>query len=213
MLTALVMIVFVVFVIVFILRLDDIAEFMMLVEKKWKTKAVSVESRVSRDVITNELIASFAPCKDRHNNYLKYYKGKSFTIQQFMGLKNISHSDKMWVGVRLLSDKDRPLYAAAVAESVLHIFEAKYPNDDRPRKIIEALRAGVVVVDAIDAHVAAINAAHATYDAAIAAYSAYAAAFCTAYVAHNAAAEEQAKQEKLNRTLLIKYLRDKYGNK
>jgi hypothetical protein len=32
------------------------------------------------------------------------------------------------------------LYAADVAEDVLHLFEQKYPDDDRPRKAIQAVR-------------------------------------------------------------------------
>ena len=35
-----------------------------------------------------------------------------------------------------------PLIAADFAESVLHIFEEKFPEDDRPRKAIEAARGG-----------------------------------------------------------------------
>jgi len=35
-----------------------------------------------------------------------------------------------------------PLIAADFAESVLHLFEEKFPNDDRPRKAIEAARSG-----------------------------------------------------------------------
>ena len=39
--------------------------------------------------------------------------------------------------------EDYPIYrliAADFAESVLHLFEEKYPNDDRPRKAIQAAR-------------------------------------------------------------------------
>jgi len=37
-------------------------------------------------------------------------------------------------------DKEIRLFACDCAESVLHIFEAEYPNDDRPRKAIEVSR-------------------------------------------------------------------------
>ncbi len=40
-----------------------------------------------------------------------------------------------------LSERDLRLFAADCAEHVLHLFEAKYPNDDRPRKAIDAARA------------------------------------------------------------------------
>ena len=38
------------------------------------------------------------------------------------------------------SEKDMRLFAADCAEHVLHLFEKKYPKDDRPRKAIEAVR-------------------------------------------------------------------------
>ena len=37
-------------------------------------------------------------------------------------------------------DKDLRLFAADCAEHVLHLFERDYPNDDRPRKAIQAAR-------------------------------------------------------------------------
>jgi hypothetical protein len=37
-------------------------------------------------------------------------------------------------------DKEIRLFAADCAESVLHIYEKQYPNDDRPRKAIQAAR-------------------------------------------------------------------------
>jgi hypothetical protein len=58
----------------------------------------------------------------------------------------------------MTDESDDPvLIAAARAEQVLHIFEAAYPIDDRPRKAIEAARAGV----SVPAARAAASAAHA----------------------------------------------------
>lgn len=56
--------------------------------------------------------------------------------------------------------------SADVAEAVLHLFERAYPNDDRPRKAIEAARAG----DPDNANAASASAAYA--NAASAAYAA-----------------------------------------
>ena len=40
------------------------------------------------------------------------------------------------------TDKNKfRFFAADCAESVLHLFEKRYPNDSRPRKAIEAARA------------------------------------------------------------------------
>ena len=96
-------------------------------------------------------------------------------------------------------DKEKRLIACEFAESVLHIFESKRPNDDRPRKAIEAAKkfaageiskedliterraaydayAAADADDAYAAHAAAAAYAAAAYDAAAAAYAAYAAA-------------------------------------
>ena len=93
----------------------------------------------------------------------------------------------------------RILFAIFCAESVLDLFEKKYPNDDRPRKAIEATKeylknpieknaaaadaaraayyaADADAADAADAHAAAANAARAAYYAAAGADAAYAAA-------------------------------------
>lgn len=47
--------------------------------------------------------------------------------------------DAVWA-LRVLPLKDQALFRADIAESVLHIFEAKYPHDARPRQAVEALR-------------------------------------------------------------------------
>jgi len=41
-------------------------------------------------------------------------------------------------------------FACDCAERVLHLFEEEYPNDDRPRKAIEAARKGADAADAAD---------------------------------------------------------------
>ena len=46
-----------------------------------------------------------------------------------------------WLVVRMLSRKDRIRYAVYAAEQVIGIYEAKYPDDKRPRKAIEAAKA------------------------------------------------------------------------
>ena len=72
----------------------------------------------------------------------------------------------------LMTQKQRVAWAIYSAEQVLHIFEDKYPNDDRPRKAIEAAKAWLKhPSDAADA----ANAAHAAAYAANAANAANAA--------------------------------------
>ena len=148
-------------------------------------------------LITNELIKSLNPCKKRLDNYLQFYKDKSHTKAQFMGLKNITHEDKIWVAFRLMPKENLKLAAADIAESVLHLFEEKYPKDKRPRKAIEVARNGNFNT-AADAAAYAATYAAATYAAAdavnaAAAYAAtYAAADAVNAAAVNAAADAAA---------------------
>ena len=48
------------------------------------------------------------------------------------------HDWALWLLVRRLDRKDRIRFAVYCAKDVLPIYEAEYPNDDRPRKAIEA---------------------------------------------------------------------------
>jgi hypothetical protein len=134
-------------------------------------------------LITKGVIKPLKPCKDRWDNYLKFYGDKSFTKRQFMGLKNITHEDKMWVAFRLMSAEKVMRAAADIAESVLHIYEEAYPGDLRPRKAIEAVRRGDR-----NAYYDAANAAY-TAAATTATYAARAAAADAAHYAAAAAAD------------------------
>jgi hypothetical protein len=168
-------------------------------------------------MITNKVIKSLNPCKDRYDNYLKYYGDKELTIRQFMGRKHITQSDKLWVAFRLMPKDNIRLAAADIAESVLHIYENAYPNDDRPRKAIEAARKGDVdaAVNAADRAANAADAAYADANAYAAAYAAVNVATYAAYAAVNAAdraanaaaraASDRNTQEKLIRKIIMGY--------
>jgi hypothetical protein len=88
-------------------------------------------------------------------------------------------------------DKEIRLFAADCAESVLHIYEKQYPNDDRPRKAIQAARDyanGVIGKDELAAASAAWAAAWDASDAArAAAWDASDAARAAAWDASDAA--------------------------
>ena len=61
-----------------------------------------------------------------------------------------------------LTEQEQRLIAADFAEHVLPLFEANYPDDDRPRKAIEAARAflrGQITIEQLDAARAAAWAA------------------------------------------------------
>jgi hypothetical protein len=170
-------------------------------------------------MITNDIIKSLNPCKDRLDNYLKFYEDKEHTKAQFMELKNITHEDKLWVAFRLMT-RDQVIKAVAdIAESVLHIFEKKYPNDPRPRKAIEAARicdvnsapTAAAYAAAAATYAAADDATYAAaYAATAAAYAAaddgaYAAAAYAATAAAAAAAPNKEVQEKLIRKIVLRY--------
>jgi hypothetical protein len=121
-----------------------------------------------------------------------------------------------WLVARLMDSKQRIRYAVFAAELALPIFEKKYPDDDKPRKAIEAAKkclendteenreAAYYAADAASAAYAAYAAYSAAYDAADAAYAAYA-----AYYAAEAAfyAADYAASAAYRETLLkiIKY--------
>ena len=119
-------------------------------------------------LITKDYLKSLSPCEDRYKHYLTHYKDWSGTLEEFLDLPELTHDDKKWVFVRSISKDKLRLVAADFAERVLYIFESKYPNDDRPRKAIEAARlsdfSGAYAADA-----AANAAAYAVADAADAA--------------------------------------------
>ena len=68
--------------------------------------------------------------------------GKDTEINILTILESNGLDDAVWAleATKEESDKTRCLIACDFAESVLHIFESKRPNDDRPRKAIEAAR-------------------------------------------------------------------------
>lgn len=182
-------------------------------------------------MINKKVIAKLKPCKDRFDNFIKFYGNRDLTLGQFMGLKNITQLDKMWVAFRLMKKENIKLAAADIAESVLHLYESKYPNDSRLKDAIVAARSSsgdknttyvaYAVANAAD-NAAASAAAYAAAYAANSAYAAYAAyaAANAAYAAHaaaNAAANVPSSkknklssleiQEKLNRKICLRYLK------
>ncbi len=128
-------------------------------------------------MINTKVIKDLNPCQDRLDNWIKFYDNKDFTYAQFLGLKNITQEDKMWVCFRVMDPKLLGKCSADIAELALPIWEEAYPNDPRPRQAIEAARSG-------------INAAYAT-SVAYAAY-AYANAAANAAYACNTAANASA---------------------
>ncbi len=148
-------------------------------------------------MINTKIISELNPCTNRFDNWKKHYDTKTLSkpmsYAQFLGLRNITQHDKIWICFRLM-DKDLLRFASAdIAELVLPIYEKSYPNDLRPRQAIEAARAvpfdrdkaraTASATDATDATNATYYAAYyasyasraASYAASAASYAAYAA--------------------------------------
>ena len=125
---------------------------------------------------TKAYILSNRGCHSRETILqMDFMKAKDYTYEGIINSKSLSLSDKFWwlIGKTNLSKDKKIDIAIQCAETVLPIFEEKYPNDDRPRKAIEAAK------NKTDAAYAA-DAAAAAYDAAADAAAAYAAAYAYA---------------------------------
>ena len=89
--------------------------------------------------INKEVLKSLDPCSDRYKNYLENYPNFDGSFDEFLDLENITHNDKIWVAKRVLNTNQIVHFGLLCAQSVLHIFEEKYPEDKRPRNCIEYL--------------------------------------------------------------------------
>ena len=69
----------------------------------------------------------------------KEFKGDIELIAKAL-LDNNRFDDANWLLTRIMNKSQNVQYAIFAAEQVLSIFENKYPNDNRPRKAIEAAK-------------------------------------------------------------------------
>lgn len=139
--------------------------------------------------INTAIIRGLNPCDSRFNNYLSHYKDFDGTLEEFLALDNITYSDKVWVFVKIANKSQLSRWSHLCAESVLHIFETKYPNDNRPRQALDATLK--YINEPTDANLVNLikhrNAAYATYATNDAAYAAgYAVAANAAAAANDA---------------------------
>jgi Immunity protein Imm5 len=132
--------------------------------------------------ITTELVKSFNPCDDRFNNYKTNYPNSDLHIVDFLKLENITYSDKIWLWKKVATINEAALFGLKCAESVLHIFEEKYPNDTRPRQALESIK--VYLDNPSDENKVKCRTA--------VTYATYAATYAAAYAAAHAAAHDAA---------------------
>jgi len=163
--------------------------------------------------------------EDVYNSLSKEQQTKDIDFKFILESNGIE--DTFWV-LRTQSKKTRMLIGADVVESVLHIYEEKYPNDMRVRNCIQGIRdycdskitkaeLNVLKFDAYDAADAAdaadtvaANNAYVVADAATAvANAASAVVYAVVYAAVDANAYTvvaRKKQWKKNEEILLKYI-------
>ena len=87
-----------------------------------------------------EIIKNMNPCKSRFDdNFLVHYPKYDSNFEQFLSLDRIAYEDKIWVARRLLNKNQLVHFAVLCAQSVLSIYENKYPDDNRIKDCVEYL--------------------------------------------------------------------------
>jgi hypothetical protein len=137
-----------------------------------------------------ELQIMFRTALQSRESYLKHLIADPSDI---IRIANVDHSDKVFGLIQLVAPDNIRLIAADIAESVLGLYEAKYPSDHRPRLAIAAARVGdkeAASLAASAAYAAAsdTSAYYAAASDASAAYASAADAYAAAYAAAAAAA-------------------------
>ena len=130
--------------------------------------------------INTEKLKELNPCVDRYRNWLEHYSEFCGSFNEFLDLDKITYDDKIFVIKKLVPKEVLVKWAILCAESVLHFFERKFPNDKRPRDCIAYLKTGEKNIEKL------INHKKSAYAAAAAAAD-YNAATDTAYAAAYAA--------------------------
>jgi hypothetical protein len=93
--------------------------------------------------VTVDDVMALGPCSRYDRTALKKLFGRRRRMTLAAGLAlDIPAVDRLWVAIKgpWLDDRQRRLFAADCAERVLPLWEAKYPDDKRPRQTIEVAR-------------------------------------------------------------------------
>ena len=144
--------------------------------------------------ITKEWLLKKEACSSGVKWFLKQKETDGLeVVKKLIEEDNLNYAN--WLITRIMSYKQLVSSAVYSAEQVIDIFEREYPNDDRPRKAIEAAKKYIDDPseknkrDSDNAAVAAYS-AYSAYSAS-SAYSAYAAAHA-AYAAYSTASASTA---------------------
>ena len=159
---------------------------------------------------TKKYILENSGCYDSEDVQKYWPEGvKSITLLDILK-SEIKLKDKYWfVCKKLLTKKQSVAISVGVSEIVLHLFENKYPEDERPRKAIEAAKKYLNLRNADTAYAAASAAAAYADASAVSAFAAADTAYAAsaaAYAAAAAAAASAASASADNKTKLTKSL-------
>ena len=155
-------------------------------------------------------IREHSPCEESWKKLLQSL-GKTeaddteVTVRYILDLLGVE--DAIWV-LRAVDGHDREirLFACDCAESALHVFENKYPDDNRPRNAIEVARRFANGEATIDELNAAEDAAWDSWAAAGALWEAAMAARAASMVAWAALWAARDSERKKQRDFLLKYI-------
>jgi len=91
-------------------------------------------------IVNKDIIKKMNPCRSRFDqNYLVHYSDFNGNLDKFLDLDLITYGDKIWVTQRLLNKYQLVHFAILCAQSVLSIYENKYPNDKRVGDLLSFL--------------------------------------------------------------------------
>jgi dGTP triphosphohydrolase len=147
--------------------------------------------------ITREWLQEKIACQEAQNEWQKEADHSTITTLKRLMVKNPNWAN--WLIVRVMTRKQYLQYAIYAAMQVIKIYEAKYPNDKRPRQAILAAKKCLKHDTKKNRDAAADAAAAASYAAAA---DAYAYADDPAYAAADARKAMQVKILKYGINLL-----------
>lgn len=148
--------------------------------------------RRHRQRITVEFVMSHDPCWNDAEARVRALLGRGKTLLQCLDLPGVSNADKVWLATRkgACSERVQRLFAAACAERVLPLYEARFPDDERPRVAIQTAVRFALGLEAAEELESARHAAHAAANGTVITDAIYAAE--AAFAAADAASADNA---------------------
>jgi len=88
--------------------------------------------------ITLKDIKKLNPCRSGYENLVKYYPDFNMTMVEFLQLEHIPHNNKEWLIRKMVNVNILKWWSLECAKSVAHIYNKKYPNDNRVNECLKA---------------------------------------------------------------------------